>query len=59
LKKLKIDPRQCIFVDDKKENLLPAKKLGMKTILFKNLNNLKEKLLIFGVKYNKNAEING
>jgi putative hydrolase of the HAD superfamily len=27
LEKVKIDPWQCVFIDDKKENLLPAKKL--------------------------------
>jgi len=27
---------ECIFIDDNEDNLLPAKKLGMKTILAKN-----------------------
>ena len=31
-----IKPSQIIFIDDKNYNLEPAKKLGMKTILFKN-----------------------
>lgn len=36
IEKLGVLPQECIFIDDREENLLPAKKLGMKTILFKN-----------------------
>lgn len=36
LKKLKLKPKETIFIDNQKWNILPAKKLGMKTILFKN-----------------------
>jgi len=36
LKKLKVKPEECIFIDDQNENLKPAKKLGMKVILAKN-----------------------
>ena len=36
LKKLKAKPEEVIFVDDRNENIKPAKKLGMKTVLFKN-----------------------
>jgi epoxide hydrolase-like predicted phosphatase len=36
LKKLKIKPFQAIFIDNQKWNLQPAKKIRMKTILFKN-----------------------
>lgn len=36
LKKLKVKPEECIFIDDKNRNLKPAKKLGMKVILAKN-----------------------
>lgn len=36
LKKLKISPSKIIFIDNQKWNLVPAKKLRMKTILFKN-----------------------
>ena len=30
---LKIDGKKCLYIDDIKENLLPAKELGMKTVL--------------------------
>ncbi|MCX8085722.1 MAG: pyrimidine 5'-nucleotidase [Rhodocyclaceae bacterium] len=29
----RLDPRRCIFVEDSAANLLPAKRLGMKTVL--------------------------
>jgi epoxide hydrolase-like predicted phosphatase len=40
IKKLKLSPRETIFIDDFILNIQPAKKLGMKTILFKNNNQL-------------------
>jgi len=36
LKKLKVHPENSIFVDNRDWNLVPAKKLGMETILFKS-----------------------
>jgi len=36
LKKLKLPARQTLFIDNQKWNIKPAKKLGMKTILFEN-----------------------
>jgi len=36
LRKLKMKPEEVIFVDNQKWNIVPAKKLGMKTILFRN-----------------------
>ncbi|MBT4257798.1 HAD-IA family hydrolase [archaeon] len=44
LKKLEQEGKDCIYVDVKKENLVPAKKLGMKTILFENPEQLKKEL---------------
>ncbi|MBU3907108.1 MAG: HAD-IA family hydrolase [Nanoarchaeota archaeon] len=37
-------PPETIFIDDKKENLLSAQTLGIKTILFKNNNQLFKEL---------------
>ena len=34
LKKLNVKPEECVFIDDKQENLDAAEKLGMHTILF-------------------------
>ncbi len=36
LKEIQLKPSQTIFVDNSHWNILPAQKLGMKTILFKN-----------------------
>ena len=36
LKKLKLKPSECVFIDNQKWNTEPAKKLGINTILFKD-----------------------
>jgi len=36
LKKLKVKPKEALFIDNQPWNIKPAKKLGMQTILFKN-----------------------
>lgn len=36
VKRLKVKPEECLFIDDRTEFLKPAKKLGIKTILAKN-----------------------
>jgi epoxide hydrolase-like predicted phosphatase len=49
LKKLKTPAQNCIFIDNQPWNLTPAKKLGMRTILFKDNKQLFEQLLKLGV----------
>ena len=45
IKKLKLLPSEILFIDNQQWNIPPAKKLGMKTILFKNNKQLfKEKI---------------
>jgi putative hydrolase of the HAD superfamily len=44
LSKTKSKPEECIYIDDLEHNLLPAKKLGMQTILFENPEQLKKEL---------------
>ncbi len=44
-KKLNIPFKNCLFIDNQKWNLEPAKKLGMQTILFKNNKQLSKQLL--------------
>ena len=34
IRKYKIDPHESVFVDDRYKNLVPAEKLGFKTVLF-------------------------
>lgn len=50
LSELKVHPAQAIFVDDRAHNLIPAQKLGMKTILFKSNKQLIRDLRKLGVK---------
>ncbi len=49
IKRLKIKPREIVLIEDKKENLVPAKKLGMKTIVFENAKQLKKDLRKLGI----------
>lgn len=49
LKKLKLRPPETVFIDNKNYNLVPARKLGMKTILFKDNNQVRLDLKKLGV----------
>ena len=51
LKELSEDPANCLFIDDLERNLPPAKKLGMKTILFSTQENLEKELRALGIKF--------
>tara|TARA_B100000315_G_scaffold260711_1_gene324306 strand:- start:4837 stop:5433 length:597 start_codon:yes stop_codon:yes gene_type:complete len=44
LKKEKLKPNECIFIDDKPKNIVAANKLGMKGIIYKNNSQLKSSL---------------
>ena len=50
LKKLHVIPKAAIFIDNQKWNIKPAKKLGMKTILFKDNKQTLYELKKFGIK---------
>jgi putative hydrolase of the HAD superfamily len=50
LEKIKIPPQECIFIDDTEKNLITARELGMKTILFKSVEQLKNDLTKLGVR---------
>jgi putative hydrolase of the HAD superfamily len=43
------DPSECIFIDDRGLNLECAKELGMRTIHFRNANQLREAFAEYGV----------
>ncbi len=49
LEKVKCEPEECLFIDDRQDFLNIAKSLGIKTILFKNAEQLKSDLRKFGV----------
>jgi HAD superfamily hydrolase (TIGR01509 family) len=50
MRRFKLQPEECVFVDDKEENLVPAREMGMRTVLFKNAKQLKEELRKLGVR---------
>ena len=50
LERLKVKANECIYIDDREVNLEPAKKLGMKTILFRNAKQLKKELINYDIK---------
>jgi len=49
LKSLKLKPEQCIFIDDKEENIVSAKKIGIKSIHYTNYQHLMKHLKHLGV----------
>src|SRR4030042_59145 len=50
LKKLGCQPEQAILIDDKQQYINGAKKVGLKTLLFQNIRQVKEELARLGVK---------
>lgn len=50
LEEIKLKPKECIFIDDKKENIDTAKHLRMHTILFKNNKDFLRKVKELGIK---------
>lgn len=51
LKHIKIPAENCLFIDNRDWNLVPAKKLGMHYILFYNYKQLSKQLKELGVKW--------
>lgn len=49
LKKLDTKPKKCVFIDDKIQNLGPAKELGIIIIKFESLERFKEQLNELGI----------
>ncbi|MBI4162306.1 MAG: HAD-IA family hydrolase [Candidatus Aenigmarchaeota archaeon] len=49
LEKAKCKAEECVFIDDKESNLLPAKKLGMRVVLFESPEKLESALGKLGV----------
>lgn len=44
ISELKLEPNECIYIDDFTKNILPAKEIGMSTILFKDFEQFKHEL---------------
>lgn len=43
--KLGLKAQECIFIDDREENLPPAQSIGIRTVLFKNIEQAKKEVL--------------
>jgi len=52
LETLKIKPKECVFIDDEKENCETAEKLGIKSIIFENPLQLKKELATLTININ-------
>ena len=48
--KLKMSPEEMVFTDNSRENLVKAKKLGMKTIFYTNFDKFMNAIVKLGVK---------
>ncbi|MDE1857141.1 MAG: HAD family phosphatase [Candidatus Micrarchaeota archaeon] len=48
---LKTNPGECVFIDNKEMNLVPARELGMATILFRGQPKLEEELRGLGINF--------
>lgn len=53
LNDLKLKAKDCVFVDDKKKNIIGAKKVGLNTILFTDNETVIKKLKKFGFSVNR------
>lgn len=51
IRKLKCKPKECIFIDDKRENIKRAKRMGINGILFRNIKQLKKDLRKIDVRF--------
>lgn len=49
LKRLNVKGEECVFVDNKEENLKVAELCGMKTILFRNVKQFRKELKELGI----------
>ena len=51
IEKLGCRPNECIIIDDKKENIKRARKLGVNGILFRNIKQVKKELTNFNIEF--------
>ena len=46
------NPATSVFIDDREQNIVPARELGMKVIHYQSANQLKAELMQLGIKFN-------
>ncbi|MFX1445357.1 MAG: HAD-IA family hydrolase [Promethearchaeota archaeon] len=49
IKKLKTKPKKCVFIDDKLQNLIPARQIGMNVIKFESIEKFIKQLEDLGI----------
>ncbi|MBU0612528.1 HAD family phosphatase [Patescibacteria group bacterium] len=49
LQEFGIKPSECIYIDDKAANLVPADKLGIRTVLFSEIKSFRKELMRLGL----------
>ncbi len=54
LEKLTLEAKECVFIDDRKVNVEGAERVGIKTILFQNVKQLRKKLISYGIRLKNN-----
>ncbi|KAH1234986.1 Flavin mononucleotide hydrolase 1, chloroplatic [Glycine max] len=54
---LKVDPTNCIFVDDRQKNVEAAIEVGIRGVHFQNVNSLCEKLSLMGIDISTDEDI--
>lgn len=52
LERLDLPAEECVFIDDQEDVLVPAREMGMKTILYQSVSQLERELQELGVKVN-------
>ncbi len=52
IKRMHVRPSECLFIDDKERNLVPAKKIGINVLLFQDSNQFKRELASLGISLN-------
>jgi len=52
LNSLKSKPKETLFIDDMERNTKAAEKIGIQSIVFKNINRLKKDLAVFSININ-------
>jgi len=51
LRKFRLKPEECVYIDNQPENLPPAQGIGIKSIKFQGAEKLKQQLKNLGVKF--------
>ncbi len=49
IRRIKVKPEEVLFIDDKPENIEKAKEIGINTVLYRNIQQLKNKLKKFNI----------